>query len=329
LAKCSIIIPVHNHASLTRQCLKTLLKMHHVPGEMEIIVVDDASTDITPEILADYKDRIEIITHDTNTGYATSCNDGAAIATGDYFVFLNNDTIPQRGWLDALVSYAETHLDVSVVGSKLLFPNGTIQHAGVVIGQEGWPHHIYVGFPVEHPAVNKSRRYQVVTAASALFRRECFEWANGFDASFINGGEDVDICLRLGARGDEIHYCHESVLFHLESVTRTRAAEQDEYQNNANLYLERWAKRVVPDDIKYYVEDELIAVRYGEAYRATVEVSPLLPVVNGEERERRIDRLLDERSKLIFSLMSENSRLRSEVSDRQLVATRKGEGDIS
>ncbi len=92
---CSVIIPVHNRASLTRQCLNLLLADSFQAGDIEIIVVDDASTDVTPELLSDYRGNVHVLTHERNTGFALACNDAAAISSGDYLVFLNNDTVPK------------------------------------------------------------------------------------------------------------------------------------------------------------------------------------------------------------------------------------------
>src|SRR5207249_1560523 len=82
----------------------------------------------------------------------------------------------------------------AVVGRKLLYPDGTIQHAGMVSDQDGQPQHLYVGFPSDHPAVNKSRRFQMVTGGCFLITREAFDRAKGFDDEFVNGFEDVDLC---------------------------------------------------------------------------------------------------------------------------------------
>ncbi len=90
-------------------------------------------------------------------------------ASGRYLIFLNNDTIPLPGWLDKLVIYADNNPAAAVVGTKMLFPDNTIQHAGVVVCQDRDVRHIYAGFPADHPATNKSRRFQVVTAGWRFF----------------------------------------------------------------------------------------------------------------------------------------------------------------
>jgi GT2 family glycosyltransferase len=269
----SIVIPVHNRAPLTKQCLDAILAQP--PGvERELIVVDDASTDATADLLAAYGDEVRAIRRAENGGFAAACNDGAAAAGTDQIVFLNNDTIPRAGWLDALVRHLEEHPRAAVVGAKLLFPDGTVQHAGVVVGQDRHPRHLYAGFPGDHPAVNRSRRCQIVTAACALVRREAFEQAGGFDTAFRNSLEDADLCLRLGELGWEVRYCHESVLEHLESVSRGKRSEETE--RNRRLFHERWAGRVRPDDLDHYVEDGLLRIPYPESSPLRVEIAPVL-----------------------------------------------------
>lgn len=253
--RCSIVIPVHNKAALTRQCLDAIYE-HPPAADHEILVVDDASTDETAEMLAGYGDAVRHVRLEQNSGFATACNTGAEAAEGDRLVFLNNDTIAQPGWLDALVGYAD-RTGAPVVGSKLLFPDGTVQHAGVVFGFQGDPLHLYAGCPADHPAVNKSRRFQSVTAACMLVRRDAFEQAGGFDTGFHNDLEDVDLCLRLGQLGHEVHYCHESVLYHLESASRGQS-QSGRPSPSARVYRERWGRCVRHDEMHYYLDDGLL-----------------------------------------------------------------------
>jgi GT2 family glycosyltransferase len=301
---CSLVIPVFNRASVTRQCLNALLGT--LPDAVEVIVVDDGSRDTTPDVLSTYRERVRVVTHERNLGFASACNGGAAASSSRFVVFLNNDTLPVAGWLDELVAYAENHERAAVVGSRLLFPNDTIQHAGVVICQDRVPRHIYAGFPADHPAVTRSRRFQIVTAACALVRRDVFEAAGGFDTTFSNGYEDVDLCLRLAKSGHEIHYCSESSLYHLEMVTRGYGSNEP----NHDLYMRRWGARVQPDDFDYYLEDGLIDVSYPDYFPLRMSLSPLLATIDAHERDGAADRLLALRSRQVFETQRENIRLK-------------------
>ena len=303
--RCSIVIPVHGRAGLTRQCLDTVLGEPPEAG-FELVVVDDASPDDTPAVLEAYGERVRAVRLDDNAGFAGACNAGAAAARGELLVFLNNDTIPVAGWLDTLVAYADAHPEAGIAGAKLLFPNETIQHAGVVVCQDDNPRHIYAGFPAAHPAVNVSRRFQAVTAACMLVRRAAFEGVNGFDEMYRNCLEDTDLCLRVIEAGHEVHYCHESVLYHLESVSRGRRSK--EIERNAKLFRERWAGRARRDDIDYYVADGLLKVRYRDVYPAGLEVAPELAFVSGPGRAA-IDRLLEQQSREVVDLLKETVRL--------------------
>jgi GT2 family glycosyltransferase len=303
---CSIIIPAYNKISITRQCLNTVLTRPAHDVSSEIIVVDDASTDLTPQVLKAYGRRIRQVRHAENRGFATSCNDGAAAAVGELLVFLNNDTLPHPGWLDALVRYAQEHPRAAAIGARLLYPDDTIQHAGVVICRDKFPRHIYRGFASNHPAVTRSRRFQIVTAACVLIRRHIFEQIGGFDTAYINGYEDVDLCLRLGQMGHEVHYCADSVLVHMESASRV--GRMDWAIHNTNLLRERWMDRMVPDDLETYVEDGLIELRYPEydIYPVSLRVDPALAIMDEPHREQAADRLLMERSRQVWRITAQN-----------------------
>jgi GT2 family glycosyltransferase len=308
---CSIIIPVLNQDFLTKQCLDIILGPVPPRARFEVIVVDDGSAAATARLLASYGERIRVVRHDRNRGFAASCNDGAAVARGRSLVFLNNDTIPLSGWLDALVDYAEARPRVAVAGSKLLYPDRSIQHCGLAVCADRHPRHLYVGFPPDHPAVNKSRRLQIVTGACFLIRREVFETLSGFDTSYVNGFEDVDLCLRVGALGHEVHYCHESELYHLESMSEGRC---DHDGRNVRLYRERWAGRVRPDDCLFYLEDGLIRVEYGNHTPLTFTLSPALGVVVDHDGiAGEAERLLALRARQVNLYMKENLDLKMKL----------------
>jgi len=319
----SIVIPVHGRAHLTERCLDLVLDGLD-PG-CEVIVVDDASEDGTPELLAGYGERIRIVRLEQNAGFATACNRGAGAASGGRLLFLNNDTEPRPGWLAALCRYADANPLAAVVGAKLLHPTGAVQHAGVVFGQDGYPHHLYAGFPAEHPAVSHPRKLQAVTAACMLVERGAFEEAGGFDPGFHNSLEDVDLCLRIGGSGGEVHYCDEAVLVHLESASRGR---DDRFETSVALYRERWRDRVRRDDLDAYVADGLLRVEYAEAHPVRLSVDPALAVVD-RGREEEIERLLEGYARQSADLLRELVRLTAAAASAGGGSSPREEADTS
>jgi len=147
----------------------------------------------------------------------------------------------------------QSNLLTSLVGCKLLYPDNTIQHAGVAFGHTE-VHHIYRNFHPEHPAVNKQREFQAVTAACMLVPRKLFLSLGGFDESFINGFEDLDFCFRARSKGYKVMYTPESVVIHHESKTPGR---HDHHAHNARLFASRWLSSVDHDLDKIYAEDGL------------------------------------------------------------------------
>jgi GT2 family glycosyltransferase len=310
--RASVIVPVHNRAGLSRRCLERVLA--ELPPACEVVVVDDASTDATPQLLAELGEAILPLRLQRNSGFATACNAGAAMARGEHLVFLNNDIEPESGWLEALLAYAGEHLAAEVVGARLLYPTGTVQHAGVAFGQDGYPHNLYAGFPGDHPAVVKSRRLQAVTGACMLVRRESFERLGGFDEGYVNALEDVDLCLRLGEGGGEVHYCPAATLVHLESASRGR---EEKFEPSVARYRERWRDRVHRDDLGLYVEDGMIEVEYPDAHPLRISVSPLLAAIERSDRhEHALEPQLRAQGRQVADLQRELTRVVAELADR-------------
>jgi len=250
---CSIIIPTWNKVELTMQCL-TALASNTGNASFEVIIVDNGSTDGTQEFLSTLGGDVQLILNKENLGFAKACNQGARVARGKYLVFLNNDTIPQPGWLSSLVSEVDAHPEVGVVGSKLLYPDGTVQHAGVVRDcQHLFPYHIYKSFDGSHPVVNRRREFQIVTAACLLIRRSLYEDVGGFDEKYVNGFEDVDLCLKVRERGHVVVYQPRSVVVHLEGQTPGRKQNEDA---NAARFLDRWGNQwwAADEDLHFHID---------------------------------------------------------------------------
>jgi GT2 family glycosyltransferase/radical SAM superfamily enzyme YgiQ (UPF0313 family) len=248
----SIIIATFNKWEYTAKCLEKLAEnTRGVP--FELIMVDNASTDGTRTALSQLAGSCRVHLNETNAGFAKACNQGARMARGKYLLFLNNDTEPQPGWLEAMVKVAEADPTISVVGSKLLFPDGTIQHGGVgLVYASPYPItavHLHYRWPAE--AGSRMLAPQAVTAACMLVRSEVFRDVGGFDESYLNGYEDVDFCLKVGEKGGRIVYTPESVVIHHESVSEGRHLKE-----NANLDLlhRRWLGRFTTFDKNAFAE---------------------------------------------------------------------------
>lgn len=276
---CSIIIPVWNKVELTEQCL-TALASNTTDISFEVIVVDNASTDGTGNFLGKIEGDVQILRNDRNLGFAKACNRGARAARGKYLVFLNNDTIPQPNWIKPLVSEVDEHPEVGVVGSKLLFPDGSVQHAGVVfMRSHRSAYHIYRTAAGHTSAVNQRREFQAVTAACMLVRREIFDEVQGFDEGFINGFEDVDLCLKVRGKGYQVIYQPRSVLYHLESQTPGR--NEHEVHNSRRLQ-ERWGDHWwLGDEDLHYHRDGLKLVGGNQDTQFATQLKPM-----GDIRDR-------------------------------------------
>lgn len=247
----SVIIPVFNRVNYTYRCLKAI-SGHASEIRFEVILVDNGSSDGTADLLASLSGDVQVITNPRNLGFARASNQGARAARGRYLVFLNNDTEPLPGWLETMVAAREQDPAVRVVGCKLLYPDGGgVQHAGVVFNNRGEPHHIFRKLPPDHHAVNQAEYFQAVTAACMLIDRKAFLDLGMFDEGYVNGYEDVDLCLKAGQKGWKVFYTPEAVVMHYESLSPGR--KKNEVQNYQR-FMERWKDKVEWDENRYYAK---------------------------------------------------------------------------
>ncbi len=238
----SIIIPAHNQVKHTAGCLETVLT--DLGDDDEVVLVDDDSADATPVLAGWPGVRYERLGQ--RSGFAAAVNHGAAVARGDFLLLLNNDTIPQPGWLESMHA-AMRQPTVGVVGARLIYPGtNLIQHAGMVFGADCLPYHIYRHHDANCPHVRRRRPFASLTGACLLVRRELFAELGGLDEGYRNGYEDVDLCLQSGARGYQCLYEPEAVVLHYEGLTVGRF---DQVQANLQRFRRKWAGQVVQDDL--------------------------------------------------------------------------------
>ena len=211
----SIVIINYNGLVFLSECIRSLTSIGYPPDEMEIIVVDNASTDGSTGCLEREFPRVTVLARDRNYGFARASNIGARHARGEYLVFLNNDTVVMSGWLEELVRVMEADRDVGIAGSKLLLMDspGKINSAGGIITFTGGGYDFgFMDDDGEGYNVSGSRGY--ICAASMIVRREEFLTFGGFDVDYFMYFEDVDLCWRYWLCGKDVAYVPASVVYH-------------------------------------------------------------------------------------------------------------------
>ncbi|NUS38164.1 MAG: glycosyltransferase [Lysobacter sp.] len=238
----TIVIPVFNQFAHTLACLRALAA-HPPAAPFEVLVVDDGSRDATAEALPQvtglrYHRRAE------NGGFIAACNDGARLARGDVLVFLNNDTVPQPGWLDALLATFDAHPDAGVVGAQLLYPDGRLQEAGGVVFSDGsaWN---YGRFGSPHdPRHGYLRDADYASGAAIAVPRALFEELGGFAGRYAPAYyEDTDLAFAARAVGRRVLYQPAARVVHDEGATSgtdTRSGAKAWQVRNRVRFADHW-----------------------------------------------------------------------------------------
>ncbi|MGH7856118.1 MAG: glycosyltransferase family 2 protein [Candidatus Binatia bacterium] len=244
----TVIIPTRDHLDLLRRCV-TGLERDTDYGHLEILIVDNDSSDPeTLRYLAASPHRV--IRHPGAFDFAAIHNRVAREAAGPWLLFLNNDTeVIEPTWLRAMVSQASLP-GVGAVGAWLLYPDGRVQHAGVILRPDH-PVHLLRGLPesaFQHAYFGKVPcEVSAVTGACLLVRKEVFLDAGGFDQRFRIGFNDIDLCLRLRRDGYAILVDPAARLVHHEGASREEVLPLGE----TVLFRARWNHRF-PEGDPYY-----------------------------------------------------------------------------
>jgi len=258
----SIIIPTRDRLDLLRPCVEGILRSApRYPGPLDLIVVDNDSAEAASrEYLKALSESAQarVIPFRGPFNWSAINNHAARQARGEVLIFLNNDTVVlAEDWCAELTANA-LRPEVGAVGARLLYQDGTLQHAGVVLGVEGVAGHDSVGEAPERGGYfgrsHVQRSAAAVTGACLATRRELFEHIGGFDEIHLKVAfNDIDYCLRLARAGYRIVYNPFAVLYHFESKSRGYDLSESKVARNraeAAAFRSRW--RAIVDRDPYY-----------------------------------------------------------------------------
>ncbi|WP_439594860.1 glycosyltransferase [Falsiroseomonas sp.] len=253
----SIIIPTRDRADLFGPCIEGILHRTDHPS-LEILLVDTGSTE--PDALALLEKlrpdpRVRILHRPGPFNWSAANNQAAAEARGEVLVFLNNDTVmAQPGWLGELAGQA-MRPGIGVVGAKLLYPDGRVQHAGVALGPDGAAKHIQRFAQATDPGylgqLAVVRDVGAVTGACMAMPRRAFEALGGFEAEHLAlEWSDIEICIRARAQGYRVLFTPHAELLHLESATRADAGDPARiarFEREQAWVMQRWPEAMQHD----------------------------------------------------------------------------------
>lgn len=236
----SFVIPLYNCLPLTQAMLASFHATVPTGLAHEIIFVDDGSTDGTRDWLKSISGpRCTFVLNEQNLGYAGANNRGAERARGKFLFLLNNDLVLTDGWLEPMLDLLGSHPEIGAVGNvQLNRKNGAVDHTGIFINAKGKPAHD----PTPPQPWSRVRRATAVTGACLALPRELWSNLGGFDERYVNGCEDIDLCLRIAARRRRIVVALRSVIHHHISASPGRKRRDEE--NTRRLTL-RWRDELI------------------------------------------------------------------------------------
>ncbi|WP_222565174.1 glycosyltransferase [Novilysobacter antarcticus] len=240
--RASIIIPVFNQLEHTLGCLRALAA-HPPRAAIEIIVVDDGSSDGSGTVLPAIE-GLRYHRRADNQGFIAACNDGASLARGEFVVFLNNDTIPQPGWLDRLLDTFGRFPDTGLAGAQLVYPDGRLQEAGGIVFADGsgWNYGRFEAPDAPRHAFVREADY--CSGAAIAIRRSLFAELGGFDSRYSPAYfEDTDLAFAVRAAGLKVRYQPAARVVHLEGATAgtdVRHGPKAYQIRNQETFADKW-----------------------------------------------------------------------------------------
>ena len=256
----SILIPTCDHVKDLENCVESIYSRTTYP-DFELIVIENNSKEERTfksyaRMQKEHPDNFKLVTWvGKGFNYSALNNFGAQYATGEYLLLLNNDTeVISPRWLEEMVMYAQQKR-VGCVGAKLLYPDDTVQHAGIGFGIGGVAGHLHKYYPASSDGYMGRLNYvQDVygdTAACLLIRKEIYDEVNGLDESFAVAFNDVDFCVRVRNAGYTNVFTPFAQLYHYESKSRgteDNPEKQKRFQGEVLRFQARWGKELAAGD---------------------------------------------------------------------------------
>lgn len=272
----SIIVLNWNTADETLACLESIYS-RTVRHAVEVIVVDNASSDRSREVVAEKYPKAKLVVHSTNLGFCAGNNRAIPATRGRYVLFLNSDTVVTEGALDRLVDFADSQADIGIVGPKLLNLDGSLQYScrrfpnlgagmfrntplGRLLPKNRYTID-YLMSDWDHASV---RDVDWVSGAALLIRREALDELGGFDEAFYMYCEDVDLCYRAHRAHWRVIYFPESVIYHIIGRASNKVPTRMTYMFHRSMY--RFYRKHYAKTTPFYVRPIILP---GLALRAS------------------------------------------------------------
>lgn len=289
----SVVIPNKDHHKDLDLCMRSLIERADYKN-LEFVVIENNSTE--PETFAYYEKiqkefpQVRVVTWEREFNYSAINNFGAEFAKGEYLLFLNNDTeIIEPRMIEEMLGFCQRD-DVGIVGARLLYQDGTIQHAGVVVGFGGIAGHTFIGL---HEAENSyfhramcAQDYSAVTAACMMTKAAVFREVGGFTEELAVAFNDIDYCMKVRKTGKLVVYAPYAKLYHYESKSRGLEDTPEKvarFNREVAIFARRWPTILEKGDPYYnpnltlrksnFALRDLLKEKIGEPYKLEVDVN--------------------------------------------------------
>jgi GT2 family glycosyltransferase/glycosyltransferase involved in cell wall biosynthesis len=239
--RATVVILVQRNAPQAIAAVKSLHRASERGLAFETILLLNGADEATATQIRRGCRGIRIEKSVANLGFGGGCNWVASQSQAEYLVFLNDDVLVDAGWLDALVDAADSDPEIGAVGSRVRYPDGTLQEAGSIIWRDGYTMPVGRGLPASGPAWRFRRDVDYCSASALLVRRSEFEAVGGFDEAYYPAYyEDVDLCLAIAQRGKRIVFEPRAELVHFESQSSTGFFKAFLFRRNHRRLTQKW-----------------------------------------------------------------------------------------